>query len=328
MTWFRVDDQLHSHPKAMRAGPEALGLWLLAGSWSSAQLTDGWVPDYVALRLAGTAAEDYAARLVAAGLWVEGERSPEHGANVAERGWWFHEWTDHQPSRADVQADREKSRKRMAEGRARRRAEREAALTSGNASPDVRANFGAGSPSPTRPDPTRPVLPSEVGEREGEGPSDEPAPPVDDSSGSASRKRSASTQGTRLAADWWPDDAALAWFRRECPTLAAEHGAGSRATEAFRDHFRSQSAASRAVRTDWTAVWRNWLRREEREAATQAKRTGGKGRPNADDRLADFATRTALPDHGHHQPYDEPLPLPGDDEVPGATVHQLTRSAR
>ena len=36
MPHFRVDDALHSHPKAQRAGDEALGMWTLAGSYQSA----------------------------------------------------------------------------------------------------------------------------------------------------------------------------------------------------------------------------------------------------------------------------------------------------
>lgn len=41
MAWFKVDDKLHSHPKLYRASLRAMGLWVLAGSWCSDQLTDG-----------------------------------------------------------------------------------------------------------------------------------------------------------------------------------------------------------------------------------------------------------------------------------------------
>lgn len=44
MPTFEVDDQFHSHPKAIRAGYEAVGLWVKAGSWCAAYLTDGRVP--------------------------------------------------------------------------------------------------------------------------------------------------------------------------------------------------------------------------------------------------------------------------------------------
>ncbi|MEV6908000.1 hypothetical protein [Amycolatopsis sp. NPDC051071] len=100
MAWFKVDDSLHSHVKAMRAGVEAMGLWVLAGSWAADQLTDGWVPSYAAQRLAANA-EVLASRLVAAGLW-------HVGSNNGEDGWWFHEWCDRQPTRDEVMDRRQK----------------------------------------------------------------------------------------------------------------------------------------------------------------------------------------------------------------------------
>ena len=42
MSWAKVDDRLHAHIKATRAG-EAMALWVLALSWSVAYLTDGLV---------------------------------------------------------------------------------------------------------------------------------------------------------------------------------------------------------------------------------------------------------------------------------------------
>ncbi|MEV8610091.1 hypothetical protein AB0383_19565 [Amycolatopsis sp. NPDC051373] len=100
MSWFKVDDNLHSHVKAMRAGVEAMGLWVLAGSWAADQLTDGWVPTYAAQRLAANA-EALASRLVDAGLW-------HVGSNNGEDGWWFHEWCDRQPTRDEVLDRRQK----------------------------------------------------------------------------------------------------------------------------------------------------------------------------------------------------------------------------
>lgn len=31
--WFRVDDKLHTHEKALLAGVPAMGLWVMCGSW-------------------------------------------------------------------------------------------------------------------------------------------------------------------------------------------------------------------------------------------------------------------------------------------------------
>lgn len=131
MTWFKVDDHLHSHRKAMRAGTEAMGLWVLAGSWSAAEESDGWVPDYVLTRLVGANGDELAERLVAAGLWDAGHVD-------GEDGYRYRGWDDFQPTKAQLEAKREQARERMQR---------------------VRAN-GAGTaravtPTPTRPDPTK-----------------------------------------------------------------------------------------------------------------------------------------------------------------------------
>lgn len=115
MPWFRVDDQIHSHPKARRAGLAAMGLWALAGSHCMNYLTDGVVeswfveawPDGPAL----------AARLVEVGLW---RQHPQ--------GWEFHDWDGYQPSREKLLAEREAGRVRVAKHR-----ERKAGNAAGNA---------------------------------------------------------------------------------------------------------------------------------------------------------------------------------------------------
>lgn len=99
MPWFKVDDTLAFHGKVVAAGNAAMGLWVRAGAWSMQQLTDGFVPTHIARQL-GRAAE--ARRLVDAGLWTE-----------KDGGYLFHEWTQRQPSRAKVHADREANAERL-----------------------------------------------------------------------------------------------------------------------------------------------------------------------------------------------------------------------
>lgn len=125
MPYFAVDDKLHSHPKAMRAGANAMGLWVLAGSWSNDQGTDGFVPDYAAARL-DPEYETKAARLVEARLWDVAERG-------GDKGWQFHQWTgdDSAPKRNYTRAETEQKRREAAERQARSR-ERRASVT-----PDV-----------------------------------------------------------------------------------------------------------------------------------------------------------------------------------------------
>ena len=94
MTYFRVDDHFHSHQKVLTLGLEAIGLWTLAGSWSGEQLTDGFIPAALVMRLGSslTVAND----LVSSGLWEE-----------VEGGFLFHGWSSHNQTRAQVIESRE-----------------------------------------------------------------------------------------------------------------------------------------------------------------------------------------------------------------------------
>lgn len=93
MPWFKVDDALYGHPKWLAATPHARALWVSAGSWCSAHLTDGMVPRHVLPTLGGRTRD--AAELVRVGLW-----------STVEDGWAFHGWLEMQPSREAVVADR------------------------------------------------------------------------------------------------------------------------------------------------------------------------------------------------------------------------------
>lgn len=90
MTWFKVDDRFHSHPKVLATEPAALGLWVVAGAWSSANLLDGFVPDQALPRLL-PGSEMLAEKLVTAGLWKR-----------VRAGYQFHDWTDYNPSAEEV----------------------------------------------------------------------------------------------------------------------------------------------------------------------------------------------------------------------------------
>lgn len=72
MTWFKIDDKIHDHPKVQllleRGQGEALALWTLAGAWCGDQRSNGavssfilrrWIPDW----------REKAAALVDVGLW-------------------------------------------------------------------------------------------------------------------------------------------------------------------------------------------------------------------------------------------------------------------
>jgi hypothetical protein len=139
VTWFKVDDGFHGHPKvaALEDGPcfaEAVALWTLAGSWSAKHLTDGNVPCNALRRLVPFCYKAAAAELVRVGLWES------HSG-----GWRFRDWTEYQPTKDKVKQAREKTRERVRDHRQRH--------TAGNAVTNAECNaVSNGAPDPTRPD--------------------------------------------------------------------------------------------------------------------------------------------------------------------------------
>ncbi|MFE2998701.1 hypothetical protein ACFXG4_27325 [Nocardia sp. NPDC059246] len=164
MPWFKTDDGFSNSREVLRIPRKyraaAVGVYLLAGTWCSKELTDGFVPDYVLPELCGTAA--IAARLVEAGLW-----------EVVDGGWQFTNWAKNQPTAAVVIAEREREAERK---RAYREVKKNQAAAKSAQSEDVpNVSHGtaedvpemshgtdagvpdvSGLPDPTRPDPTRP----------------------------------------------------------------------------------------------------------------------------------------------------------------------------
>lgn len=145
MSWFPVDDAFHSHPKARKAGMEAIGLWTLAGSHCMAYLTDGFVADWwIKEKPRGTA---LAKRLASAGLWSRGECD-------GEQGYWFHDWKP-ECTKAHVLSARENARKRKQKQRESQGPSRVTAAVTDNVSP-------ASCLVPTQPNPTQPINPVEI----------------------------------------------------------------------------------------------------------------------------------------------------------------------
>lgn len=116
MPFFHVDDGFHAHKKVARLGTEdfaSLALWTVAGSWCSDQLTDGFVPDYVASRFHPDYKE-FASALVRVGLWEVAEHE-------GESGWRFHDWSGpgRNPSADQVQRERAATAERQRKFRER-----------------------------------------------------------------------------------------------------------------------------------------------------------------------------------------------------------------
>jgi hypothetical protein len=144
MSWGKVDDRLHAHPKAVRAGAQAMGLWVMCLSWVGAYETDGFVPSSQAVLLAKSLGisrpTGVCSQLVAVGLW-----------EVVDGGFLFHDYRDCNKLKSQIQLERDATKQRVTRYRDRYKEDGNAvtnAVTRGRASPD-----------PTRPIPRPKEIP-------------------------------------------------------------------------------------------------------------------------------------------------------------------------
>jgi hypothetical protein len=126
VSWSKIDDRLHGHPKAHTAGLPAMGLWVLGMSWSAA-----YEPGHVSREWVRSWRDGvkYASRLEQVGFWL-----PD------DDGWTFHDWSEFNPTAEQAAAEREAARIRQQRHRASRR---DGSVTNGSV-------------MLPRPDPTRP----------------------------------------------------------------------------------------------------------------------------------------------------------------------------
>ncbi len=223
-----------------------MGLWVRAGSWSSAQLTNGFIPAHMANAMANAMANPCDSdALVLAGLW-----------DAVEGGFQFHDWADFQP---DAEAEKEK---RKATQKARSDAGKAGAAArwakeskgKSDGKRNGKTHESHGKPMATEwqtdaPDPTRPDHVSKDTYEEAS-----QAPP-------AKKKR-----GQRIPDGWMPDGDLITAMAQECPLVdqQMEH-------RKFADYWAAQPGA-KGVKLDWNATYRNWIRR----ASENAPRTGNR----------------------------------------------------
>lgn len=220
--WSKVDDKLHSHPKAQRAG-DAMALWVMALSWCAAHLTNGRVPADQPIRLLGRSGPAMAKKLVTCGLWEE-----------HEGGFRFHDYLDHNPDAEEVRAKRDEvSLKRKAAGK------RGAAARWQNGKPDSKRDGKAtasgmatacqadGNANGKTMAPSRPVPVQEEGEsahvhaRTREAPP--PPPPEDELTDDETEKLDAIAEGAEIVADRW-DPRGARWQRKALARALDERG--------------------------------------------------------------------------------------------------------
>lgn len=135
MPWFKLDDSFDSHPKVIAAGNEAAGLYVRCGTYCARHLTDGFVPEHVAL-LYGS--RELADTLVRTKLWRR-----------VRGGWRMPDYLAYNPSAQTVDKERAakaERQRRWREGRSRRSVD-----ASTGASRDA-SKDGAPTPSPPRPE--------------------------------------------------------------------------------------------------------------------------------------------------------------------------------
>lgn len=275
MPWFVVDDSAHSHPKMVKAGNAAVGLWMRCGSYAAQHLTDGIVPGDIA-RMYGTAPQIN--KLVKLRLWhpsghaCEGCQQPPAGDYV------MHDYLTYNPTRKQVvdrrsKAAEKKRRQRDGGGHQKQNAdvfddesrsnrERFEDESSSIHSPVFEDSAGQDAVSPgdslgtrARAFPSPPLLQEDVAGVEGgstgssgpraERPDGLPLAPID-------------TDGFELT------DAMRAWSLRT-------FGAGldvDYETAQFVDHFRGQGVR----RPNWPTEWQKWIRRSAKYASERASR--------------------------------------------------------
>jgi hypothetical protein len=114
MSWARLDDKAHSHPKFLGLDPGAIALWTLGLSYAASIEADGFIPRKQVPILAATfrarkRAFTLAALLVARRLWDD--KGPD--------GYAVHDYLDYNKSKEQLR--RERAANATRQGRARER---------------------------------------------------------------------------------------------------------------------------------------------------------------------------------------------------------------
>ena len=126
--WFYVDDGFSDSKPVLnmpsRYGLSACGLWVLAGSWSAKEETDGFVPD-VQLHKLGAKPQ------IVAALTDSGPLSAPLCTQV-DGGMQFNSWSKWQKTRAELQEKRKADAERQQKSRAAKRKGRNAVSSTGD----------------------------------------------------------------------------------------------------------------------------------------------------------------------------------------------------
>ncbi|MFI6465703.1 hypothetical protein [Streptomyces sp. NPDC050538] len=277
MPWFNVDDKAHSHPKMIKAGNAAVGLWLRCGSYVAQHLTDGVVPGLVA-DMYGTAPQ--ITKLVKVGLWHPNGHICPSCPQPAEGDYYMHDYAANgNPLRAEV----EQRRKRAAEKKARQRRGGSPGGGPDGSSPnrslfddypDVdRGGFDDDSRAKDTPDSddlaghggTSPGDSSGTSRARAPLPSNPlPKRGVEEREEGAGSARASEPALSAITADWKPteEDVAAAQFARD--DAGRQQLTQQQLVEVTRKFVRRMTAEGRTA-VSWGARWQEWAERERPE---------------------------------------------------------------
>ncbi|WP_067565937.1 hypothetical protein [Nocardia acidivorans] len=239
MTWFKVDDKFWSSPERLAASYAALGAWVTAGSYCADQLTDGIVSKN-AQKMLGIRPK-IARELVEIGLWLDHENG----------SFLFKNWSKYNPSKVQVEARRERLRDAGRAGGKRSGQSRRGELDESNSEPNAKHDAS----------PKLSIVPS----TNEASPVEHPSRPDPSTTSNEVVREPRKKRAATLPDGWMPDQAVIEAMRTECPAvdLEAEH-------RKFADYWLSKGER----RVDWTATWRNWIRR-----ASETRRPAAAERP-------------------------------------------------
>lgn len=172
VSWFKIDDGFHCHPKVFAAGTPAVGLYVRCGSWAAQQVTDGVIPKHVA-KMYGTPRMIKA--LVDAGLWHQRGHDCPSCTEVDANSYVIHQYLERNPSRLETDLARKAKSERQQRWREGKKKDQAKGDSAADVDGDVDAStprHGDAAPVPTRPVPSPP--PSQKEEEELASPDGEP----------------------------------------------------------------------------------------------------------------------------------------------------------